>query len=354
MPNWAESMSQTFEYYTVDPATWTDADKLTKVKSSSMTYDEDSDTYGSASYELDDVFGESYIRCYLVTVQNGITEKFPLGTFLIQTPSSSFDGKVSTVSVDGYTPLLELDEKRPPIGYYTKKGENIMEEAYKLIRNNCRAPVASLKLSDTLPDNFVANMDDTWLTYIRDLVNLCGYKLGVDTLGNIIFVQSILPTLLTPRIEYNDNNSSIIEADISLDHDLYQVPNVVEVVYSTEKHTYVKTAKNTDLNSPASIQNRGREIIKRITDPNIIGDVDATPGQVQLYADNMLKSLSTINYYMTYTHGYCPVRVGDGILMNYSRAGLNNIHARVVSQTINCETGITVSEKAVYETHLWR
>ena len=68
----------------------------------------------------------------------------------------------------------------------------------------------------------------------------------------------------------------------------------------------------------------------------------------------MLKQLSTVEYSMSYTHGYCPVRVGDGILMNYRRADLNNIRARVTSQTINCQTGVTVSETAVYETKLWR
>ena len=354
MPNWAESMEQTFEYYTVDTGTWKNDKRLTSVLSSSITIDEESDTYGSASFDLSDTFGESYVRTYLVTVQNGVTEKFPLGTHLIQTPSSTFDGKMSSISVDAYTSLLELKETPPPIGYYIAKGENIMDIAYQLIREHCRAPVIRLKLADTLPSNFVSNSDDTWLTFLQDLVGICGYKLGVDELGQIIFVPSTSPISLTPIFEYTDDNCSILDANITLNHDLYQVPNVVEVVYSTEKHTYFKTAKNTDVNSPVSIPNRGREIITRITDPNIVGDVDATDSQVQLYADNMLKQLSTVEYSMSYTHGYCPVRVGDGILMNYRRADLNNIKARVTSQTINCQTGVTVSETAVYETKLWR
>ena len=118
MPNWSDSMQETYEYYIVDPNTWKDTKLLTTVKSCSIDRDSQSDTRGSAIIDINDSVGECYIRAYLVTVQNGITNKTPLGTFLVQTPSSSFDGKTRNVSMDAYTPLIELKEKQPPIGYY--------------------------------------------------------------------------------------------------------------------------------------------------------------------------------------------------------------------------------------------
>ena len=39
MPNWFESMRQTYEYYIVDPGTWMDTKLLTNVKSCSITRD---------------------------------------------------------------------------------------------------------------------------------------------------------------------------------------------------------------------------------------------------------------------------------------------------------------------------
>ena len=69
-----------------------------------------------------------------------------LGTFLVQTPSSDFDGKNRNVTMDCYTPLLELKENPPPLGYTLMKGENIMERAYEICRENCRAPVVETKL----------------------------------------------------------------------------------------------------------------------------------------------------------------------------------------------------------------
>ena len=56
---------------------------------------------------------------------------------------------------------------------------------------------------------------------------------------------------------------------------------------------------------------------------------------------------------ITYTHGYCPVRVGDCIRLNYSSLGLNNIKARVISQAIKCEPGCPVTETAVFTTKLY-
>lgn len=157
MPDWSASMQQTFEYYVVDPITWRDTEKITNVKSCSINRDSDAETLGSASIDVTDSLGECYIRAYLITIQNGVTEKFPLGTFLVQTPSSSFNGKIRNVSMDAYTPLLELKENPPPLGYSLMKDENIMDIAYMLTREHARAPVVETKCDTKLSYDFVAD-----------------------------------------------------------------------------------------------------------------------------------------------------------------------------------------------------
>ena len=66
-----------------------------------------------------------------------------------------------------------------------------------------------------------------------------------------------------------------------------------------------------------------------------------------------MKDLSTIEYTVSYTHGYCPVRLGDCVRLNYKAAGITDIKAKVISQSIKCEPGCPVSEKAVFTTKLW-
>ena len=93
-------------------------------------------------------------------------------------------------------------------------------------------------------------------------------------------------------------------------------------------------------------------ILYRDTNPSLAGY--ATQAQVQDYADRLLRALSTIEYTISYTHAYCPVRVGDCVRFNYSRAGMTNIKAKVISQNISCGLPCQVSEKAVYTNNLWR
>lgn len=423
MIDWTASMRQTFEFYTVDPVSWRDLTKLNNVKACSISRDANLETLCSATFDITETVGECYIRVYLVASQNGVTEKYPLGTFLAQTPSSVFDGKLRSVSVDAYSPLLELKEKQPPLGYYLKKGKDVMEHAYILTKDNTRTPViAPFTPSTALTYDFVANESDTWLTFIRDLLsaayvstryavdvgvddsgetvytrlnnviesssllegvetaiddavttasdrvyrslttdgeevlfctifNTNNYKFDLDELGRITFAPEQDTASLSPVWTYTDDNSSILHPTITVNHDMYGIPNVVEVLYSDGNVTYYGYAKNDDPNSPTSTVRRGREIIQRVTNPTLYGT--PTQERVDGLAKQLLRELSTVEYTLTYVHGYCPVRVGDCVRLNYSRAGLSNIKAKVVSQSIECTTGCSVTEVATFTNKLW-
>lgn len=347
--DWTDSMEQYFEYYEVDPNTWKDKRKLDIVTDASIDRDESASTLGSATINVIDTLGECYIRIYLIAIQNGNRYKVTLGTYLVQTPSSSFDGKNKNVSMDSYTPLMELSENPPPLGYSLNKGENIMSNAYKLVRENCRATVVETISDKVLQDNFVADPDESWLSFISDLIALADYKFYLDEDGKILFAPVQTINELQPVWTFTDDNSSIIKPDINLKHDLFGIPNVVEVISSTGEH-YSRVV-NDDPNSSTSTVNRGREIIYRDSDPNLPGY--PTQDQLDEYATKLLKSLSSVEYEISYTHGYCPVRVGDCVRLNYKKAGLNNIKAKVTSQSITCQPGCTVSETATFTQKLW-
>ena len=351
MVDWLSSMTQTFEYYIVDPGTWRNKKKIDCVTASTITRDLSAETLGSATIDMTETIDECYIRIYLVTIQNGIQERHPLGTFLVQTPSSRFNGKVTTVSLDAYTPLLELKENSPPLGYSLFKGENIMNTAYNISIDHARAPVVNTESDITLVEDFVANTDDSWLSFQRDLIANAKYELALDEMGRILFAPKQDTASLQPIWTYNDDNSSILYPDIDFDRDLYGIPNVVEVIYSTSRKTYYSRVVNDDPNSPISTVNRGREIVHRDTEPAISGYVLSS--QVDEYAKQLLRDLSSIEYSISYEHGYCPVRIGDCVRLKYNRAGLSNVKAKVVSQSIKCTPGCPVSETAVFTKQLW-
>lgn len=356
MADWLASMQHTYEYYTVDPGTWKDIKRLDNVKTCTISRDSETETLGSATLDTTESLGECYIRVYLVTIQNGVKERHPLGTFLVQTPSSSFDGKTKAISVDSYTPLLELKDNQPPIGYYIPKGENIMDYTYRLTREHTRAPVVKATNSSTLAYDFVADTNDTWLSFLTDLIANAKHTFALDEMGRILYAPKQDPSSLQPVWTYTDDNSSILYPEISMDRDLYGVPNVVEVTYSTSGVCYHAKAVNDDPNSPISTVSRGREIKRRISDPDQIGNPgppEDAERYVQKYANQVLRELSTIEYKVSYSHGYCPVRLGDCVRLMYNRAGITDVKAKVISQSIKCEPGCPVTEKAIFTTKLW-
>ena len=350
--DWTSSMEQSYEYYEIDPITWKDKKRIDNIKSCSISMDSEAVTCGSASFEAADIFGEIYIRVYLKIKQNNKDYRLPLGTFIIQTPSSNFDGKVNNISIDAYTPLLELKEKMPELGYTVIKNENIMSNAYRLAIENCRAPIIETTSDKILQTDFVAQPEDTWLTFLNDLISKAKYQFGLTDDGKIIFLPIQQIDQLQPKWTYTDDNSSILYPEIELKHDIYGIPNVVEVSYTVGGSVLYSRVVNDDPSSPTSIQSRGREIVYRETSPSLPGY--PTQEMVDEYAENLLKDLNSITCQITYSHGYCPVRIGDGVRLNYKKANLIDIKAKVIRQTIRCVSGCEVSETAIFTKKLWK
>lgn len=352
MPDWTKSMDRTYEYYIVDPGTWKDVKRVNGVLTSTLNRDKTVETLGSATFDIEESIGEAYVRVYLITIQNGVRERHALGTYLVQTPSSSFDGKMKTISLDAYTPLLELKENQPPLGYYVPKEENIMDTAYRLIREKARAPVVQTKCDIKVFTDFVADTEDTWLSYTSDLVSNAKYELDLDELGRILFAPKQDLNAMQPVWTYTDDNSSILYPELTVDNDMYDVPNVVEVLYTNNGQFFYSRVVNDDETSPISIQNRGREITHRVINPDLMGYINGD--KIDEYAKQLLRELSSLVYTVTYTHGYCPVRVGDCVRLNYTRAGMTNIKARVISQSIECTPSCPVTETATFINKLWK
>lgn len=352
MIDWTRSMKRSYKFYEVDPSTWKNLRHLDTITSCKINRDTTKSTLGSGTFNTTTEMDECYIRVYLVVVQDGVSYDIPLATLLVQTPSVGFDGKKRNISMDAYTPLVELKGSQPPIGYSLLEGDNIMDMASRLCRENMRAPVIAAKNNDKLTSNFVSNLDDEWLTFISDLIDMAEYQFHLDEMGRVLFkpIQDIAS--LQPVWTYNDDNTSILLADIDDDRDLYDMPNVVEVIYSTGAAYMRSRAVNDDKNSPISTVNRGRELVRRITNPSFAGI--PTQEQIDDYAVRMLRNLSCLEHTVTYTHAYCPVREGDCVLLNYTRFGLVNVKAKVISQSITCDTDCLVEETAVYTTRLWR
>ena len=374
MPDWTRGMVQTFEFQQVDPISWKDIKTIDTATSASIQRDSTAETLETASLNATDEYSEIYVRTYLLTSSStghgdipALSDfletdedlppepernRIPLGTFLIQTPKDSYDGKVHTFSYDMYSPLLELKDDKPPIGYYVPKGSNAMSYVSSLCMDHCRVPVIPATSDYLVEEDFVAESDDTWLSFISDLAALAKFEIALDELSQIIFkpIQDI--RALQPVWVYTDDNSSILYPTVDNSRDLYGIPNVIEVIYTDSTNgTMTCRIENDDPDSPTSTVSRGRTVLFRETSPSFSGP--PTEEDLRRYTVNLLVEKSTLEYSVSYSHGYCPVRIGDCVVLNYTRAGLDRVRARVISQTIDCSTGCKVDETAVYTVKLW-
>jgi hypothetical protein len=309
----------------------------------------------------------------MVCKQGKFTYRECLGTYLYMTSSDNFNGMVHNRTMTGYTPLVELQESMPPVGYFiygkSKRGEDapyVTDEIRMAIENNTRCELSmNVSIQKPLLNNFVAGASDNWLTVVNNLLtasNEAKYMLTVDEWGTLQIRNSQSADAMQPKYVYDDGNSSILLADVDTTDDLFSIPNTVELIF-TGSRNYKPCrviVKNEDDLSPVSVQSRGREITRRFTItnlavPNIVIVTDEMIRElVETQAYVLLEALSTVNKTITYSHGYCGTKVGDCVIINYVRAGLENVKAVITSQKVNCTPGCQVDETAVYTKTYWR
>ena len=61
-----------------------------------------------------------------------------------------------------------------------------------------------------MQDNFVADPNENWLTFISDLIAQAKYRFSLDENGKILFAPIQRVEELQPRWTYTDDNSSIL------------------------------------------------------------------------------------------------------------------------------------------------
>lgn len=346
MIDWTKPLKEHYEVYEVSPLTWKEIRQI-PFKNGDISRNLDTDTLGSANFFLTEYVGECYVRTYLVVEQDGHEEKFVVGTHIIQSPANTFSGICNSITTKAYTPLIELKEKYPPLYYMLEKGGDVNAFVYRMMRNNMRCPmVRDAKIEAISKYDVVADANDTYLDFLKNILSQNELRMTLSPEGEVSIIKDVPYVARQTKWHYTTDENSIICPSISITKDMYEIPNVVEIYCSTEKGYSTIIKKNENPNSPTSIQARGREIVHRVTNPSLVG----IPSEFELenYANKLLKQLSTITVELSYRHAYCPVNVGDSVIIDYPAAGIKNKKCMVKSQNIDLKPGGLVSEEAVY------
>lgn len=345
MTDWKRGMTRTYEFWAVNPDTWGDVELLDVVNECTITRDADDETLGSATFQMDSWEGERYIRVYLITRQDGVRERWPLGTFLVQVPDRSFDGMRGITNASGYTPLKELADNKPPVAYTIGSGyyEN---QAARLIETYSRAPVRIPAGETVVQEDFVAEDDESWLEYISKALAKSKKHVELTPRGDVLIAPDQDPWALMPFMTFDDSNSSIMQPEVQVTTDISEVPNVVQVVYSEDSRYLMAEAVNDDPSSENSTIALGRRKVYRENSPELPDNPDQE--DVEILAKKLLREKGAASYEVTFTHGYVPdVALGTAVRLSYKAMGLDVV-AIVTAQTIWCTPSCQVQTTARY------
>lgn len=346
--DWHRSMRQTPRYYRVDPVSWRDVEPLGTVVGCKVTRDVSSDARESAQLTFDGpLAGEMWVRCYVDCEQDGRTERVPIGTWLVQTPSRKLDGKVSEVSAVAYSSLHVLREERVPVLWHAAAGSYCVAAAAQVCEQYGVAPVLKAQGQARLESHYVAPADQSALDVARTLAHAGGDEIAVDAMGRVSFEPMQNPLALLPTWTFRDDGDSIILPDAAEHLDWYSLPNVCEVV----EGDIIGRAVNDDPSSQFSTVSRGRRVVLRV-----IGADEMKGGATQELADvvaaKRLAEACGLERTVEVSHGFCPLRAGGCAALEWRAMGLS-ITGLVRRQEIDVTTGVTVRSTVVSESERW-
>lgn len=342
MINWANSYSTFWRLVSVDPDTWADSRTLENVGSAKVTRTADGNLLEAGSIEVvADDFAPGYYRLMCTAVDtNGASELVNVCTLLLEGASRTYNQGAQVITANGKSVLYPASVRYLIGGEYAPANVNGALYAATLLRECIYAPI-EVETGYTLNNNVVFPFGSSVLDAAWMVLNAGNCVMQIDG-GGVVHIRS-MPTL--PSLELSNANARLLVPGIKAEYDLSDVPNQYVAVdeFSTA------TATNSNPDSPTSIPNRG--YVQMFLDESPV-PVDGET--LERYAQRRLVEESTVRDSRTYSREYQPgILPYDIVRGSISSVGLNG-DMRVINQSLNCDGGILVSEKAASEVRLWQ
>lgn len=335
---WHKDYTVEWRLMHVNKDTWADAGKADFVKSVHIDKDATNSVpmIESASLEVEIPMGseweDGWYRFEGVFTQNEHTEMIPIGTFLIESSSDTIDFGFQTSTIDGYSVLKPAADRAMLLGSYVPKGVNGAEYAADLLRECVLCPV-EVEGSFTLDDYLAYGEDTHYLEVVWDLLDAGGFCIVISGDGIITIKSKPDHSVLI----LNSSSRCLLFPKITRNFDTTGVPNAYRAIDGNDW----AEAINTNPDSRVSVPSRGRRVDIVDTSPKRVN------GETLLaYAERRLEEESTLYKSYTYEREYDEhVHPFDMVTATLPDFGFEG-ELRVLSQSINCDAAITVSETA--------
>ena len=346
MIDFSKPYTSEWKVVSVDPDTWDDGDEVPGVYSVSISRDgtDSIPLLETASLEVDgdiqSFFTEGWYRILLIAIQDLVYERYPLSTVLFQRSNDviSKGRKIAGSSV--LRPLA--DRKCVGSDYkYAPKGVNGANWVTELISQHSPGPVYMVGDGFKLSDPVTFSPGTSYLEMVWKVLDVGKWCLMLDGDGGVTVCER--PKEPDYVFDKDAMKNVLPSVSRSLAYD-----EVCNRYYAIDKTGNVEIAENHETNSVLSYENRGRWVDYVDTSPKRINGET-----LYSYARRRLEEESTLvqsySYTREYIPGIVPFSLISGVVPEYGIDG----ELRVLSQTVNCSKGVTVSETAGMEIKGW-
>lgn len=335
--NWDQSYTSTWRIFRVNRHTWADSNMLSNVDSVSVSRTAYGKILESGSMELTGEFESDYYRIVMTAEQGGEIGRVDVATLLFEVDGGTVDYGAVVSKVDGHSVLYPAETMAVTTGEYAPAGVDGAIYARDLLQSAINAPV-EVEGGFTLNDHIVHELGSSIIDAVWSVLDAGNYVLQIDGHG----IVHIRPKPTEPSLIIGSTSMGLVSNGIDFDSDMSEIPNR----YIVMDDGIIVSAINSDLNSPVSTVTRGYNVDVIDKSPILVNSET-----YQEYASRKLHEASILKDTRSYTREYAP-NVFPYSLIRASIDGLFGDY-RVESQSIDCDNGITVNEKASRETNLW-
>lgn len=336
--DWNKSYSASWRFFRVNRDTWADGEQVYGIDSVDVTRTANGELLESGSMEVTGSIEPDYYRAVMTAEQAGEVVRVDVATLLFDVTGGERDHGVEVRNMEGFSVLYPASVTSIITGEYAPANVDGAQYAGKLLAGAINAPV-EVEGSFILNQHVVHEFGSSVLEAVWDVLNAGNFIIQIDGRG----VVHIKPKPKDPVLILGSNNMRTLLNGVSYSTDISKIPNRYVVI--TENNRTV--AINNDPTSSVSVVSRGY----------CVDEVDESPEPINgetlpEYARRKLLEMSVVKEEKNYTREYAP-NVDLYCIVRGSIRGLEG-DMRIESQTLECGTGITVSEKAVREVSVWQ
>ena len=251
-----------------------DVSHLIVAGSSTIDMDNEAEIHRTAKFNMRDDGSVNFLSdriqpFAILKIKKDFIE-FPLGVFLLSTPSKSYQNRTIYRNIEAYDKLQILLDDGFTARYVADEGLYVTDVIIDIILATGITQINIERSDVQLPTWFSWDPDVSKLEVVNQLLQAINYeKLYVDEYGYFTSRPYRSPTIRTSEYEYKTDAWSVISPGATALQDFFAVPNQwVGIISEPDRVPLTYTYENLNEDSPTSIPNRGRTVTKYI-------DVDA-------------------------------------------------------------------------------